>query len=106
MLKCVEAVVGNSSSGIVEVPSMGIPTLNIGMRQAGRMAADSVVNCGTSIEEISNGIATVLSPEMRAKATSTINPYEQPDTLSKITDILCNASLDGITVKHFYDINQ
>ena len=106
MLKCVEAVVGNSSSGIVEVPSMGIPTLNIGMRQAGRMAADSVVNCGTSLEEISNGIATVLSPEMRAKATSTINPYEQPDTLSKITDILCNASLDGITVKHFYDINQ
>ena len=106
MLKCVKAVVGNSSSGIVEVPSMGIPTLNIGMRQSGRMAADSVVNCGTSFEEISNGLATVLSPEMQAKAAKTTNPYEQPDTLSKITDVLCSFPLEGITIKHFYDINK
>lgn len=106
MLKCVEAVIGNSSSGIVEVPSMGIPTLNIGIRQAGRIAADSVVNCGTSFEEISTGLTSVLSAEMRAKAAHTINPYEQPDTLSKITDVICNAPLEGLTIKRFYDINQ
>lgn len=47
-LQFVEAAVGNSSSGIIEVPSFGIPTLNIGDRQKGRLASKSVVNCGTS----------------------------------------------------------
>ncbi|MBS7376277.1 MAG: UDP-N-acetylglucosamine 2-epimerase (hydrolyzing), partial [Muribaculaceae bacterium] len=47
-LHCVAAVIGNSSSGIVEVPSMGIPTLNIGIRQEGRLAAESVTNCGVT----------------------------------------------------------
>lgn len=104
MLKCVCAVVGNSSSGIVEVPSMGIPTLNVGMRQLGRLAAESVVNCGTSVDEIGRGLATILSPEFREKARTVVNPYEQPDTLHRIVDIICNTPLDGIIVKRFYDL--
>ena len=51
-LKHMTAVIGNSSSGIIEVPSFGIPTLDIGDRQKGRIAADSVIHCGYSKEEI------------------------------------------------------
>ncbi|MDR3246392.1 MAG: UDP-N-acetylglucosamine 2-epimerase, partial [Prevotellaceae bacterium] len=60
-LKYITAVVGNSSSGIVEVPSFGIPTLNIGNRQKGRIAPESVINCGTSLTEISDGMKKLLS---------------------------------------------
>ena len=105
-LHCVAAVVGNSSSGIVEVPSMKIPTLNIGIRQDGRIAADSVVNCGVSEEEIAEGLTTVLSPEMREKARHTVNPYYQPDTLKKIVKAVTETPLDGIIIKPFYDLNQ
>lgn len=104
MLRCVAAVVGNSSSGIVEVPSMGIPTLNIGIRQMGRIAAKSVHNCGTSTAEVCQGLATVLSPEFREMARHATNPYEQPDTLEKIVNTICTTPLDGITVKRFYDL--
>ena len=105
-LRCVAAVVGNSSSGIVEVPSMGIPTLNIGIRQEGRTAADSVVNCGVSKEDISRGLDYALSDEMREKARHTVNPYYQPDTLEKIVKAVTETSLDGIIIKPFYDLKQ
>ena len=104
MLQYMTAVVGNSSSGIVEVPSMGIPTVNIGMRQMGRIAASSVINCGTSTAEISQALAQALSDDFRKMARTVTNPYEQPDTLQKIVEPLCNTPLDGITVKHFYDL--
>lgn len=105
-LRCVAAVVGNSSSGIVEVPSMRIPTLNIGIRQNGRLAADSVVNCGVTCEEISKGLDIVLSDEFRKKARTTINPYYQPDTLTKIVEAIAETPLDNIIIKPFYDIKQ
>lgn len=103
-LHCAAAVIGNSSSGIVEVPSMGIPTLNIGIRQLGRMAADSVVNCGVSEREISDGLRKVLSSEWREFCRHVSNPYEQADTLEKIVDVVCNTPLDNITIKPFYDV--
>ncbi len=103
-LHCVAAVIGNSSSGIVEVPSMGIPTLNIGIRQDGRLAADSVVNCGVTTEEISRGLDYVLSPDVQSRCRNTKNPYEQPDTLQKIVDIVCNTPLDNIIIKPFHDL--
>lgn len=103
-LHCVAAVIGNSSSGIVEVPSMGIPTLNIGIRQDGRLAAESVTNCGVTIEEIDRGLTTVLSPENRIRCRSVKNPYEQPDTLQRIVDVVCNTPLDNIIIKPFHDL--
>lgn len=104
VLQYVSAVAGNSSSGIVEVPSMKIPTLDIGIRQKGRIAADSVVHCGVSVEDISKGLDVVLSAEMRKKAKTVKNPYEQPDTLSKIVETVSTMPLEGITVKPFYDL--
>ena len=103
-LHCVAAVIGNSSSGIVEVPSMGIPTLNIGIRQDGRLAAESVTNCGVTVEEIDRGLTTVLSPENRTRCRSVKNPYEQPDTLQRIVDVVCNTPLDNIIIKPFHDL--
>lgn len=104
VLQYVQAVAGNSSSGIVEVPSMKIPTLDIGVRQKGRLSADSVVHCGVSIDEISHGLDVALSEEMRAKARVTVNPYEQPDTLGKIVDTICSFPLDRTMMKPFYDL--
>ena len=104
MLRLMTAVVGNSSSGIVEVPSMHIPTLNIGIRQNGRQRAASVVDCGVSLEEISRGVARVLSDAEREKARTVQNPYEQPDTLQRIVDVVCHTPLDGITIKPFYNL--
>lgn len=104
VLQYVRAVAGNSSSGIVEVPSMKIPTLDIGIRQRGRLAADSVTHCGVSTEEISAGLDEVLSDAAQAKARTAKNPYEQPDTLGKIVDSICTYPLNGSTIKPFYDL--
>lgn len=106
MLHCATAVVGNSSSGIVEVPSMKIPTLDIGIRQAGRTAAGSVLHCGVSLAEIADGLRIVLSEDFRNKASRIENPYYQPDTLQKMVDAIMNTPLEGITVKPFYDLPQ
>lgn len=106
VLRFAAAVVGNSSSGIVEVPSMGIPTLDIGMRQAGRAAASSVAHCGVGLDEIRRGLATVLSDCFRHKARTAVNPYYQPDTLEKMVKAVTETPLDGITVKRFYDLQK
>lgn len=70
------AVVGNSSSGIIEVPSFGIPTLNIGDRQKGRIASDSVINCKATKTAIREGLSIILSNDFIDKAKHTKNPYE------------------------------
>ncbi len=105
-LHYVAAVAGNSSSGIVEVPSMHIPTLNIGIRQKGRQRAESVTDCGVSLEEINAGLDLVLSEKERNRVKSIPNPYEQPDTLHKIVETVATFPLENIIRKPFYDINQ
>ena len=101
-LKYMTAVLGNSSSGIIEVPSFGIPTLNIGNRQKGRIAADSVINCGYSTEEINEGLAKVVTYGHKAID----NPYYKEDTCQAILNIIKHYPLDNLIQKHFYDIYQ
>lgn len=102
----VAAVVGNSSSGLVEVPSFGIPTLNIGDRQKGRLAAESVYNCAPDKTAVLNGLDMVLSPAFRKKAAETHNPYEKENTAQTIYDVISTYPLEQLNQKHFYDINQ
>lgn len=102
-LKYVKAVVGNSSSGIVEVPSMKIPTVDIGSRQAGRMAADSVIHCGTATDEIKRALSLALSERWQEKARATVNPYYRRDTLKLIVDAIASTPLDPLRNKQFYD---
>lgn len=104
VMSCVGAVVGNSSSGIVETPSFGIPTLNIGDRQKGRLQATSIVNCDTDSLSIINGLRRVLSSEIQAAAKVTKNPYEQPNSAQKIFDVISTFPLEQLNQKHFYDI--
>lgn len=103
-LQYVTAVVGNSSSGIIEVPSFGIPTLNIGDRQKGRMAAESVIHCGASLSEISTSLRLVLSKDFLLKAKHISNPYEKKDTVNSILQVLKTISLENIIRKKFYNL--
>lgn len=104
VMKYAGAVVGNSSSGLLEVPSFGIPTLNIGDRQKGRMAADSVYNCETDKDSILKGLDVIMSPAFKKKAAETHNPYEKDNTSEEIFKVISTYPLKELRQKHFYDI--
>lgn len=81
-------LIGNSSSGIVETPCFGIPTINIGDRQKGRLFADSIIDCNISENEIVDAIRKALSKEFRENARVAINPYGAGETSSEILQII------------------
>lgn len=99
-------VVGNSSSGIVEVPSFGIPTADIGIRQQGRTAAESVIHCGDSAQEITQAIAKGLSQEFQEQAATVDNPYERPDTLERMVEAVATYPLEPLRHKTFVDYEK
>jgi UDP-hydrolysing UDP-N-acetyl-D-glucosamine 2-epimerase len=103
-LQYVDVVLGNSSSGIVEVPGFGIPTVNIGIRQKGRIRATSVIDCPTTENDILSALDEALSDRFRAVASQTVNPYHKPDTAQNILHVLKTADLSKIILKRFYDI--
>lgn len=80
------AIVGNSSSAIVETPSLGVPTLDIGSRQRGREHGPGIWHCGTSAEEILEGLHRVLLPDFQALAAKARNPYCRPGTAARMAD--------------------
>lgn len=98
-------VAGNSSSGVVETPSFGVPTVNIGSRQAGRQICENVLCCPAEQTAIHAAIAKALSPEFAAAAKVARSPYNGGDTAQKICTALKNALQSGLlrTVKSFYD---
>ncbi len=101
-LQCVDAVVGNSSSGLVEVPSAGIPTVDIGVRQQGRLAGPSVIRCGSSEGDIKEAIERAFSPEMKRLAAKKENPYARPDTLKLMVEAILNKPLPRYPKKKFH----
>lgn len=104
-IKYASVVVGNSSSGIVEVPSAGTPTVDIGIRQRGRTAGVSVIHCGDSEEEITAAIAMALSEEMQALAARCENPYARPDTCAVMVSAIERFALSHPSgAKIFYDL--
>lgn len=104
-VKYASMVIGNSSSGLIEVPSFHIPTVNIGDRQRGRLKADSIVDCAPLKEEISNAITKAKSEEMRKFASITTNPYGDGKTTDKILLAIKQIFQNGIDLKKkFYDI--
>ena len=106
VMQQVAAVVGNSSSGLVEVPSFGIPTLNIGDRQKGRLAAESVWNCAPDKKSVLDGLDKVLSKQFRDLAYVVRNPYEKENTAEEIFKVISTYPLNELNQKHFYDIPQ
>ncbi len=106
VVRQVVAVVGNSSSGIIEVPSFGIPTLNIGDRQKGRIAAESVWNCAPDKESVLAGLDKVLSDDFRTFSTTVHNPYEKGNTAEEIFKVISTYPLEQLNQKRFYNLPQ
>lgn len=104
-LKYCSMVIGNSSSGLLEAPSFGIPTINIGDRQKGRLQADSIINCEPTKEEIGKALVVALSNEFKDKANKTVNPYGDGNTSAKIVEVIKDYLLNNkINLKKiFYD---
>lgn len=105
-MKYADVVVGNSSSGIVEAPAMGVPTLNIGDRQKGRIMGESIVSCPPEAQAILDALKACLAPEFKGKTRQLPNPYGNGDTSRQITEIikdcLYNKTID--LKKQFYDL--
>jgi UDP-N-acetylglucosamine 2-epimerase (non-hydrolysing)/GDP/UDP-N,N'-diacetylbacillosamine 2-epimerase (hydrolysing) len=103
-LQYVTAVVGNSSSGIIEVPSFGVPTLNIGDRQKGRIAAGSIIHCGVSFVEICQGLKETLSDTHVLLSKSCANPYEKSNTVENILKVIREYPIDKLIQKTFHNL--
>lgn len=106
VMKQVTAVVGNSSSGILEAPSAGTATINIGDRQKGRIQAESIVNCSTQKEDIQQAFQKVQSEEFRNKLNCITNPYGNGNASHQIIGIFRSILVDKLSQKTFYDIQQ
>lgn len=101
-LHYVGGVIGNSSSGIVEVSSAGVPVLDIGIRQQGRMRAPSVIHADCDAGQIALGVERLFSPSLRALASRRENPYYNPDTLTVMADAIENTDFSQAYIKPFY----
>ena len=104
-LKYMDAVLGNSSSGLTEAPSFGIPTINIGDRQNGRIKAESIIDCDPDTSSISNALEKAFSKEFKILASRVINPYGVGGASEKIVKQLKEIDLQDILKKSFYDID-
>jgi GDP/UDP-N,N'-diacetylbacillosamine 2-epimerase (hydrolysing) len=100
----VDGVVGNSSSGLTEVPSFKKGTVNIGSRQLGRLQSLSVINCEPDHVQIRDAIEMLYSEDFQLSLESVINPYGEGGASGKILEVLKNASLDDIILKTFHDL--
>jgi GDP/UDP-N,N'-diacetylbacillosamine 2-epimerase (hydrolysing) len=99
----VDGVVGNSSSGLAEVPSFKKGTINIGDRQRGRIQADSVINSEPTRESIAAALVELYSADFQTSLIKVINPYGEGGASTKIVNTLKHYPLDGIVKKTFFD---
>lgn len=106
LMACAAAMVGNSSSGIVEAPSLRLPVVNIGTRQQGRLRAGNVIDVGNRREEIRTGIRQALSPAFRERLKDLVNPYGTGQAAELIVKRLRTVPLDDRLIrKRFVDLS-
>ena len=103
-LQYVDAVAGNSSSGIIEAPSFKIGTVNIGDRQKGRIKSKSVIDCKPKKEDIQKAFKKLYSQKFQESLKEMKNPYGEGGASQKIKEIIKDVSLENILKKSFYDI--
>ena len=106
LMKYCEAVIGNSSSGLIETPSFKVPTVNIGNRQKGRIGGDTVVSCDDSVDSIRHALEKALSQKFKLFCQDTVNPYGQGDSSARIVEQLINYPLNKIINKKFNDFED
>lgn len=102
LMKVCDVVVGNSSSGLIEAPACGKPTVNIGNRQKGRLKADSVVDCGETMDGIAAAFKHALTPDFARRAQGVLSPYGIGDVANEIVRHLKGVELQGILKKRFF----
>lgn len=100
----VDGVVGNSSSGLAEVPSFQKGTINIGDRQRGRLQADSVINCAPTRQDIATALRRLYSTAFQASLKDVRNPYGDGGASAIVVDTLKHCVLEGLLKKAFYDL--
>ncbi len=103
-IQYMDAVIGNSSSGLIEVPSFKIPTINIGDRQQGRVKAISVIDCEANEFDIKIGIQKAMSQEFKEQLKFLQNPYGEKNSSVEIIKVLKNTELSGLIKKQFYNL--
>ena len=104
MVKNCNIVIGNSSSGVIEVPSLRVAVLNIGNRQDGRLKSEAIINCPPKRNKIIKNIEKLLTPMMRKKIKKIKNPYDNGDAPQKIVNILEKIKIKNLIRKNFKDI--
>lgn len=105
LMRRAAAMVGNSSSGIIEAASFGLPVVNIGLRQAGRPRSANVIDVGHSREEIAAGLRRAASPTFRSSLNGLVNIYGTGDAARRIVDRLKSVALDErLLLKRFHDL--
>ena len=104
IIENVDVVLGNSSSGLIEVPSFKKVTINIGKRQDGRTRADSVIDCAESKEEIKNALRCAGSKSWRSSLEKLSNPYRQANTIDVIISVIKERVGKIPKIKKFHDL--
>jgi GDP/UDP-N,N'-diacetylbacillosamine 2-epimerase (hydrolysing) len=99
----VDGVVGNSSSGLAEVPSFKKGTINIGDRQRGRLQAASVINCEPSRQSIEAALKRLYFADFQVSLSQVLNPYGEGGASEKIIASIKSAALEDVLKKRFYD---
>ncbi len=103
-MKHCAAVVGNSSSGIVEAPALKRPTVNVGPRQDGRLKADSIIDCAAESAAISSALRRAVSAEFQHRAAGAVSLYGASDASTRIHGLLKALDLTRHCAKHFHDV--
>lgn len=106
LMKFAEFVLGNSSSGIIETPAFGVPTVNIGDRQKGRLQSESIINCGIFKNDIIDAIEKALSEKYKEISRRVVSPYGDGHAADRIAEKAYQIVMDGNIElkKKFYDI--
>lgn len=102
----VDGVVGNSSSGLAEVPSFKRGTINIGDRQRGRLQAESIINCEPNRESITAAVEQLYSKDFQVVLSQVSNPYGEGGASEKIVSTLKDHVISGLIKKVFHDLPQ
>ena len=104
LMQYVDGVVGNSSSGLIEAPSMHKPTVNIGSRQSGRLRSASVIDANPTTESIIEAISKLYSADVQQRLQDSQSPYGEPGASNALVTVLETTLLDGILMKHFHSL--
>lgn len=102
-LNHIDVVIGNSSSGVIEAPSFGVPTINLGKRQLGRLKPKSVLSCDFNSKKFKQCLNKSFSKSFKKKINKMKNPYYRPNTIKNMLKILKKINLTKGTQKIFYE---